>query len=96
MPVTSAVQREGVIPQSHSRGLLSSKLRREKYSQLNNKHEMLVSVLWAYSHRGKCSTSSTRPRCFFTSEASCRETMPSDSKMLSLSQLPQGRTCFIT
>lgn len=29
MPVTSAIQREGVIPQSHSRGLLSSKLCRE-------------------------------------------------------------------
>ena len=30
MPVTSAVQREGVIPQSHSRGLLSSNLWKER------------------------------------------------------------------
>lgn len=31
VPDTSADQREGVIAQSHSKGLLSSKLKREQY-----------------------------------------------------------------
>ena len=37
MPVTSAVQREGVIPQSQSRGLLSIKLKGNFFTKISKK-----------------------------------------------------------